>query len=44
MHRSNSVIPVCLEFSDIDGADAVGLDGVDVDYETILWGWVSSED
>ncbi len=36
MHRGNSVVAICLEFRDIDSADPMGLDGVDVDDEAVL--------
>lgn len=38
MHARDGVVPVGLELRDIDCADAVGLDGVDVDDEAFLLG------
>lgn len=36
MHRSDGVVPVRFEFRNVNGADTVGLDGVDVNDETFL--------
>jgi hypothetical protein len=36
VHRGDGVVAVCLELGDVDGADAVGLNRVDVDDEAVL--------
>lgn len=36
MHRGNRVVAVGFQLRDVYGADAVGLDGVDIDNEAVL--------